>query len=278
MIVLDISQFVPPGAADRLPEILRAVIPDLADATRNELVRLAGERLTTSAEDYVQGLGPAQYHMPTGKTPDEFVGATIVLTGWLANAAEHGWAGGDMKPWLLSGRAVHEGKRGGRWVVVPFRHGTPGTSGRNFQAMGSQYVRGFKAGPQGFIPTGSLTQAQAQKLGKQIHRAAKQLAATTSHATTGTVWGGRLPAGLAPKLEPHHKTDPFAGMVRQEKTYRKATQNQYTTFRAVSLRSDPRAWVHPGIQGHNLFGAVEPFVGRTASALFAMAVRQLGAG
>lgn len=245
---IDISKMIP---ADLLayPEVVKGTIPDIAEAARTEIIRLAGEKLGTSGTDYIQGIQPVKYHFPSGRVPDgEHTVATIALAGWLPNALEHGWSGGDMKPALLKGRGAKQGKDG-PYNIVPFRHGAPGGSGRNFQRMGQAHVK-----------AGVASAAQGQKIGRAVHRAAKQLGP-----------GQRLGAGHSPQLRPHHTTDIHHGMVRQQKRYAKATGSQYRTFRAVSKRS--RGWVHPGIEPHRLFDEASDYTGKVAGHLLNQALR-----
>ncbi len=274
--VIDISKAIPPELL-AYTEVISAIVPDIAEAARTEIIRLANERLGTSTEDYVQGVSPVKYHFPNGKIPPgEHVVATITLLGEMPNRIEQGWAGGDMKPALLAGPNAKTGEHG-RYNTVPFRHGTPGTSGRNFPAMGSQFMPGFRMGPSGVIQTGT-SKDHARKLGKAVHRAAKALAGTVSHPGKGVSYGERLKAGMAPLLRPHHKTDVFAGMIREEKTYKKTTQSQYITFRRVSENSDPGAWIHPGIEAHRLFPEAGKYVGRVAGHLFQQALQSVDHG
>lgn len=245
--MLTVTLTVPPGLIG-IPGAVAAALPEIAEGLRSEIVALAQRELTTAGADYVQGLHVIHVPLSPGKLyGGEATFATIVLTGWLANAVERGWAGGDMKPFLLEGRNARRTKDGKRYNVVRFRHGTPGSSGRSFAAMGSVHR------------SHGMSRSDAEQLGRRVHKAARALAATTSHPQSGTKWGERLDAGMAPKLSNRtsgyrHKSDIFAGMVRQEKTYGAAVQNQYTTFRAVSDNSDPGAWVHPGIIRHDFFG------------------------
>lgn len=128
-----------------------------------------------------------------------------------------------------------------------------------------------------------MSKADAEQLGRRVHRRAKALSPTTSHPTTGTKWGDRLDEGLAPRLSNRtsgyqHKTDIFAGMVRKEKTYVNAVQNQYMTWRMVSDRSDPDAWIHPGIEAHHFFDKTAAELPRLASLVFRGVVAGLQTG
>lgn len=250
---------IPPGLLGVRTAML-AALPEIAEAVRNDIVAQAQRTLTSAGSDYTQNVHLLQIPLNAG-TKGEATFATIVLTGWLANAVEHGWAGGDMKPGLLAGRNARVTKDGKRYNVVRFRQGTPGSSGRSFEAMGAVHQ------------AHGMSKSDAEQLGRRIHKEAKALAATTSHPGAGTSWGGRLEAGLAPKLSNRtsgykHKSDIFAGMVRQEKTYAAATQNSYMTFRAVSDNSDPDAWMHPGILRHDFFGKAAQKVPQIAALIF----------
>jgi len=263
--VFDPIELNVPVALSAYPTVVQAVLPEIAEATRNEIVANAQHELTSGGLDYVGGV--QLLHLPV--SPEAILQgpvlfASVVLTGWLPNALENGWAGGDMKPGLLGGRNAKVSKKGFRYNIVPFRHQTPGTSGRAGRPMGSTHRAHGMSG------------RDAKRLGRAIHAHAKNLSATTSHPRTGTAWGKRLSAGLAPKLTSHtgyrHKTDIFAGMVRQQKTYAAATQNTYSTFRVVSENSDPDSWHHPGIVRHDFFGRAAKKVPKIAGLLFRGAI------
>lgn len=272
IVSVDLSSALPAQLAS-LPGVVADIARGVTEQIRAEIIRLANERLHLSSEDYIQGLQPARYHDPNAGSG---VFSSIVLTGWLPNAVEHGWSGGDMKEALLKGRNAKVTPKGVRYNTVPFRHGTPGTRGTNFPAMGSAYAAGFGALPGGgFQAQGTLEAAQAAKLGRRVHKAAKALEATRSHPDKGTQWGGRLEAGLAPLLRPHHKTDIYAGMVRERKVYQHAEQSQYSTFRRVSDNSDPGSWIHPGIEGHRLFDEGAKVAAHAAKVLVDAALRTM---
>jgi hypothetical protein len=101
------------------------------------------------------------------------------------------------------------------------------------------------------------------KLGKEVYGAAKGLEATRSRPGLGAKYGGRLEAGMAPKLRDHHKTDIYAGMIREEKTYEAATQSQYVTFRTISTRVTT-GWIRGPIAARNYAEKVADFVVRIA--------------
>lgn len=261
----------PPPQLLAHPEMLRQTLPEIAEAIRNDIVSMAQRKLgPQSSREYVAGL--TMLHFPI--TPAMMLRgttihfATVGLVGWLPNALETGLAPYDMKPGLLKGRNAKVGKDGTRYNTVPFRHGTPGSVGHAGTPMGSAERKG------------GMSRSQAELLGKQIHKAAQRLSATTSSPKGATQWGQRLAArtGGAKKLKSHHTTDIYAGMVRQEKTYAQATQNQYKTFRRVSERSDPVKWLHPGIEANRFFEQAAKRVDRISGMIFQGASRGLGRG
>ena len=273
---IDISSMIPP-ALRAIPEVVNRIIPEIAEATRAELVRLAGQRLTSTSQEYVAGLQPVRFTVrPHGKLPQGEVVATLELVGWLPNAVENGWPGGDQKEAILRGRNAKTGKDGDRYNTIPFSHGTPGSTGRNAAPMGSAHRPGVNAVT--LEQVGAKTIEEAMGIGKRVHARAKKLKGTTTEAGRETQHGDRLPAGLAPKLRTHHKTDIYAGMVRKTKTYKTRTQSTYSTFRRVSDNSDTQAFIHPGIEGHRLFDEAQQYAGRVIGRLMGKAMTGLSRG
>ena len=245
--MIEIIDIPIPKSLQALPEMISAVIPDIADAVRNHIVDRAERELHSSEQDYVAGIQPVKLHFP-GKIPmtGPVVVATITLVGMLPNMIENGWPGGDMKQYLLFGRNAKIGKDGKPYNTVPFRQGTPGVTGRNFKAMGEAYAE-------------KMGMDAARKLGREVFKKAKRLKP-----------GERLPEGLGPRLREHHVTDLFAGMIRQRGPGR---STQYMTFRRVSTKSDPRAWVHPGIVGRHLFRDASKYANQAAARIFQEVLR-----
>lgn len=232
-----------------------SIIEDVMDGARAFWIQQAGQKLTTSRRDYIQGIQKVQIK---GET------ASIALVGTLPNLVENGMSAYDMHDTLLgpnvpvvefgAGKGKHARKDGGFWRVIPFRHQAPGTIGQG-----------------GGVPMGNPYEGKvdnAAQLGKSIYKAAKKLAPSTGMPGGKTQWGERLPEGMAPKLKPQHATDIYAGMTRMEKTYEKATQSSYMTFRVIS-DGVPDKWHHPGLPGVFLAKEVQKFVDKQAQAAFA---------
>ena len=96
---------------------------------------------------------------------------------------------------------------------------------------------------------------------KDVYKVAKKL--NPYHSGLGNTslnWPG---AGDVSWTGYQHKTNKYNGMVRIVKSYQKATQSQYMTFRRVSDRSDPLSWWHPGYAGVHAAEKIMPYAEKT---------------
>jgi hypothetical protein len=245
-ITFKMPELLQPRSAER---VVKNTVLAIADMARAEWIRLAQKRLKTTKQDYIQSIGE-----PTVTGGGTSFMATIKLTGTLANMVESGWEGGDLRDTILgSGSRSRKMSKDGHWYAsVPFSHATPTASGMYGQPMPAP-----------------------------VYKEAKRLKTTLSGPDKNVLWGGKLRAGAggAKKLQPWHSTDPYAGMVKREKTYSKATQTGgYKTFRTISTNPDTRkfmkgrsgggvevGWIHPGIDARNLLPEVVSFVDGSAT-------------
>jgi len=255
--IQEISDLFPASVLAQLsPPDLTQVLRNIGEAARNHWIGLASEINSHLRFDYVEGIMPLV--VQTNQV-------ALVLVGDAAHYLEEGVEPYDMRKTLL-GPNVPEapfgqpGKRrakaGHFYRAIPFRHTTPGTEknprGKTIgQEMGSAYK-------------GHQAVKDSKALGRDIYDQAIQLEA-----------GERLPAGLAPIMPPKrmptginiHKTDIYAGMIRQKKTYERATQATYFTFRTIS-EAVKTGWHHPGIPKQALMPRVGEFAARLAPQAF----------
>lgn len=148
----------------------------------------------------------------------------------------------DLKPGLLRGIKSRQGKNG-RYNIVPFRHGTPGTDRfRNNPMPLSVYttMRKLMREADTVVASGVSTRGgSSQRVGRK------------------TEWGVRLNdslRGLRSKLIRKGgkvvgtytwKTGKYAGMVALQQSTTNSKRHGYMTFRVVSARSDPMSWIVP---------------------------------
>lgn len=183
----------------------------------------------------------------------------------LAQEIETGRPARDLKRMLLTSgkvRAVKNPKSkrfGQRYLIIPFRHNTPGHDAlaKDMPAdiygaakpLAPSFVTGHKMQHNG-LPAGAG--------GKTVKRLAYK-------------WGGRLPAGLAPKLKAEHHSDPYANMVRfNTSTPGGGKSSAYLTFRTMGEWSS--GWIVPAKPGLYLARGVADGLQTVLNAMISAAV------
>ncbi len=156
----------------------------------------------------------------------------------IADQVENGFPARDLKRMLLTSRKVRMSKKGKRYLVIPFRHGTPGT---NTNPMPQSVYRMAKRLSHSSI-IGSRREMSINPDRKGIHRQITRLKYS---------WGDRLPPGTANKLNARHKSDPFAGMVKFQNPKQGGSKDtQYLTFRVMS--EDSSGWLVRARPGYHV--------------------------
>jgi hypothetical protein len=235
----------------------KRILAELGAAAMAEWTRLAQVNLRSSSEDYIDGL---QYN-----SGDDRV--TITLEGMLPNMIENGWPGGDMRQWLLKGPNVKMGKNG-PYNTVPFRHGTPGTTGRNVGRPMPMAIYGVAKGLRATVSRpgpavggyGGRTTLYGERLGYYSRGMTEQ----AKHI-------------LERVEKPWHAVSIYKGMIRERKKYNKATQTGgYTTFRRISMHSRGKLhWIHPGIKPPRKFALqVQKHIESIAASVVALVIEE----
>ncbi len=177
----------------------------------------------------------------------------------LASKIEHGRPARDMKRMLDSSTKVRESKKG-RYLIIPMRQNVPGGDGHSSYARqmpADIYSKAKALSKSSIVRTGS----RPSGTGAYDTKTRKRLT-VAQHAYS---WGGRLPAGLAPKMKPHHTTDIHAGMVRMNTSTGKAKSSAYMTFRIMGAWQTGK-WLVPAKPGL--------FIARTISEGVSQAMQQ----
>jgi len=156
----------------------------------------------------------------------------------------------DLKPGLLNGPKSRMGKNG-RYNIVSFRHGTPGSDPHRNNPMPLSVYKSFssqvkevdaqrKAGASP-IPGTSYTSQSSAKPGDRSY-------------TWGTKYNTMDQRGRRSKIIKskgktlgHYtqKSGKYAGMVRLQQSTQNSKSGKYLTFRIVSSHSDPMSWIVP---------------------------------
>jgi len=162
----------------------------------------------------------------------------LVFTDYkLAEAIENGRPARDLKAVLPTAKKARMAKRGPHagqlYLIIPFRHNIPSASGASASA------------PQMPPDIYKLAKDLAPTRRRGLSEARRNRLSATGYVVPrhGYAWGGKLPAGLAPRLKPNHVTDPYAGMVRMDTSTGKAKSSAYMTMRTMGAWSS--GWIVP---------------------------------
>lgn len=142
----------------------------------------------------------------------------------------------DMKRMLDTSLKVRVSKKGRRYLIIPFRHNTPGHTGLA-RAMPKEVYESAK----------ELSPSRITGHGSRLSGTGAWDVKTQKPARVRTrkyLWGGRLGAEPEYKLKPSHKSDPYAGMVRFPNS---TGSSSYMTFRVMSEGSS--GWILPAKPG-----------------------------
>lgn len=193
------------------------------------------------------------FHRPTGKyllgieeglsypfNNDEYRGA-VINDSPHARFVEDGTNRHDMKSALWTSNKVRISKKGKRYLIIPFRHGTP-SSGSHEGGKGAA-----RATLQ-TMPKSVYEMAKTLSISRQTGASVKRNNPTGRPVIRhGYQWGDRLKAqdlniaglgGLNKRT--NWKSSPYAGMVKMNDK----GQTTYMTFRI--MHEDSKGWIHPG--------------------------------
>lgn len=143
---------------------------------------------------------------------------------------EEGTPARDLKKMLRTSSKTKVSSQGKRYLTIPMRHNTPGQTAHAPAMPQAIHAQAKNLAPSRI--TGRTMRANADGL---------------PTARNKYLWGDRLPAGLAGKLKPSHKSDPFAGMVRMSTGSGKQRSSAYFTFRTMT--ADSSGWIIPAKPG-----------------------------
>jgi len=177
---------------------------------------LAKKNLKSTRRRYLNGLRVVEEGRLTN---------TIVLKGKLNNMIEAGISSFDMKLGFANSSKAKRKKDGGWYLTIPFRHATEGALGES--------------------------EAFSSVMPKEITKLARERA--KSGKNTG-LRAEDLPRALQTKKVSQsgykHKNPIYEGLKRT-KTFSEERDGVYVTFRRVSDKSAPKAFIHPGFKSKN---------------------------
>ncbi len=138
---------------------------------------------------------------------------------------QDGYAPFDMKPGFLKSPKAKMSKEGKKYLIIPFRHMTPGSTG------------------------------PGKKMSAGVHRAAKKGISFKDQYGTKE---DPSDFGLVNSRDYAWQNGPFAGMTNIVDPEKK--HSVFLTMRVVSEKSAPNAWWHPGVEANDVIGATVDYV------------------
>lgn len=161
----------------------------------------------------------------------------------LIQMIEEGAGPFDMKPYFMGSPKAKVGKNGGRYLTIPFRWGTPGIVGESdvfSGVMPGPVYAAVKDKPTNIPVSGGGSRSAGLSLKEipaqfQLKKTRPAIAANDGNQA----WAAyQHKAPVSQGISKYN--DPATG------------QNTYRSFRRVSDKSDPDAFIHPGIKAYNL--------------------------
>lgn len=182
-------------------------------------------------------ISPTSWEVYTSYTTKKGLSVTDLL--------ERGHGLIDLKEGLLKGPKSKMGKKG-RYAIVPFRHGTPGTDPFRNNPMPLSVYKSFSA------------QIKAADDKKKAGVAGGKSSIISNRPVRDYSWGTRFDRksklGMQKKTitkkgkvigEYQQKSGRYSGMVAMQASTQGAKSSSYMTFRVVSINSDPMSWIVP---------------------------------
>ncbi len=226
---------------DDANKMIDFVMTTITDTFADNWDREAAATLSKSRTLYQRNIVKGQVNQTT---------KYVQLTGVVPNMIESGASAFDMKVGFKNSSKVKYTKQGNWYLTIPLRFGVPTTIGesqsfatRNMPQAVYAIAKSLK--PKQTAPGGNSTQGQQIKQSGIPKRFAAPLTRPTIKDNVGDLTKQQAAAYT-------HKFSIYAGMQRNQKTYEKATQGSYNTFRRAGALSDVNSWIHQGISARNL--------------------------
>jgi hypothetical protein len=170
----------------------------------------------------------------------------------------------DLKRMLDTSLKVRVSAKGRRYLIIPFRHNTPGNDALARALPPAIYAQARQLSPTTVTGAGTrLSGTGAFDVKTKQPYLVRQLQYQ---------WGSALPAGLAPTLKPHHATDIYAGLYRFQTSSGGQKSSQYLTFRTMVEGST--GWIVAPQPGQWIAKKVAEGLQNDAERVFAAAVQQ----
>ncbi len=182
-----------------------------------------------------------------------------------ASEIESGRPARDLKKYLDTSAKVRRSEKGRRYLIIPFRHGTPGAHAHAKPMPKDVYEIARTLRPSRVTGSG---QRISGLLASDIKTRGPLMVAQNLYR-----WGEHLPEGHGVRLRSHHKTDQYAGMYRFNATTPGGRRySTYLTFRVMA--EGQSGWVIPPKAGLLIAQSVATNLQPLAEKAFGEAMRR----
>jgi len=152
----------------------------------------------------------------------------------LVQMIEEGAGAFDMKDNFLKSPKAKTNKSGGKYLIIPFKWGTPDTVADNATFSNTMPKEVYSIA-KNLAPKQQITNTQLSKLQGGFETQSSKMV--------------EIPKSK--KFEEYtHKSSIYKGISKG--TSSTTNQSTYTSFRVVSEKSDEASWIHPGIKAYNI--------------------------
>jgi hypothetical protein len=193
--------------------------------------------------------------------PEGEFSAKVFSDAPYADSIENGMPARDLKAMLGTSTKTRRAKDGSRYLIIPFRWGTPGTVGFGAKntmptpAQGQNHI-GYPLAPSRVTGMTTRLSASGHLVPQRIYK-----------------WGERLtPSMIAAAGISGPKAKNMAGMVKMQGSRSGSKDTQYLTFRVMSEKST--GWLAPAVEGKRPAYHVRNEYEAKAKAAFDAAVKQ----
>lgn len=226
-------------------ELAQRAIENILIITHEHIHRLASG-LKTGRKQYIQGLQRPQIKRLRG---------TIELVGVFPNMLEQGATAFDIKEGFSKSEKRKFKEDGGWYMHIPFRIATPEAIANSGEFSGRMptgiydMVRRMES-HQTMFGMGKVNSGQGMTYGMLE---SSGVGGATERKTREEITRNAGGLSDAKRQAYQHRTPLMQGLFRSAKTYERATQGTYHTFRTVSDRSPQNAWIHKGLVARRFF-------------------------
>ena len=157
-----------------------------------------------------------------------------------AEDLEYGYPAFDMKKALYTSHKIRISKKGKRYLIIPFRHGTPSRQGESGTGGNRATMRSMPAHV--YDPAKRLIISQMKS--RWAERSQQDPEGNKVAIRRNYEWGERLTKQALESVGASQaEIQRYSGMLRFPREGARTTGSQYMTFRVMT--EDSKGWIHP---------------------------------